>query len=141
MSNEQTDWRALCARLATILDSKTGYTKPDGTRWSLPVVIHTRDLLAQSEPKGAPVTDLPLAPRAILYAAKRARTSGLDDCLNDSRFIAAALRAAADLGRRGPEYWEGSHPDDFDEGWDAAMDWVANIALELDPVTPTNDHH
>jgi len=55
--------------------------------------------------------------------------------------IAAALRAAADQGRRGPEHWEGSHPDDFDKGWDAAMDWVANIALELDPVTPTNEEN
>jgi len=44
----------------------------------------------------------------------------------------AALRAAADQGRRGPEHWEGSHPDDFDKGWDAAMCWVAQLAAELD---------
>jgi len=46
--------------------------------------------------------------------------------------LPAALRAAADQGRRGPEHWEGSHPDDFDKGWDAAMYWVAKIAAELD---------
>jgi hypothetical protein len=35
--------------------------------------------------------------------------------------------------RRGPEHWEGSHPDDFDNGWDEAMDWVyAMIAAELE---------
>ena len=54
MTNEQTDWRALCARLAGVLDSETGHTRPDGTRWSLPVVIHTRDLLAQTEPEVSP---------------------------------------------------------------------------------------
>jgi hypothetical protein len=46
---------------------------------------------------------------------------------------AAALRAAADQARRGPEHWEGSHPDDFDKGWDEAIDWVyAMIAAELE---------
>jgi hypothetical protein len=88
------------------------------------------------------MADLSPNARAVSYAANRASSYGPDDCLNDSRFIAAAaLRAAADQGRRGPEHWEGSHPDDFDKGWDAAMDWVANIALELDPVTPTSNHH
>jgi hypothetical protein len=47
--------------------------------------------------------------------------------------LAAALRAVADQARRGPEHWEGSHPDDFDKGWDEAMDWVyAMIAAELE---------
>jgi hypothetical protein len=42
------------------------------------------------------VADLSLAARAVLYAANRASSYGPDDCLNDSRFIAAAaLRAAA----------------------------------------------
>ena len=37
------------------------------------------------------------AAQAVLYAANRASSYGPDDCLNDSRFIAAAaLRAAAD---------------------------------------------
>ncbi len=49
--------------------------------------------------------------------------------------LAAILRVAAAQGRRGPEHWEGSHPDDFDKGWDAAMDWVAKIAAEMDPAT------
>jgi len=43
------------------------------------------------------VADLSPAARAVLYAANRASSYGPDDCLNDSRFIAAAaLRAAVD---------------------------------------------
>jgi hypothetical protein len=43
------------------------------------------------------MADLSPNARAVLYAANRASSYGPDDCLNDSRFIAAAaLRAAAD---------------------------------------------
>ena len=45
--------------------------------------------------------------------------------------VAAALKAAADAGRRGPEHWEGSQPDDFDKGWEEALDWIAWVAAEL----------
>ena len=45
---------------------------------------------------------------------------------------AAALRAAIEAGRRGPEHWEGSRPDDFDKGWDEALDWMAWVAAELE---------
>ena len=48
--------------------------------------------------------------------------------------LGEALRAVAKQGRRGPDHWEGSRPDDFDKGWDAAMDWVASIAAEMDSV-------
>jgi hypothetical protein len=47
--------------------------------------------------------------------------------------LGAGIRAVADQGRRGAEHREGSVPDDFDKGWDAAMDWVARIADEMDP--------
>jgi len=66
------------------------------------------------------VADLSPAARAVLYAANRASSYGPDDCLNDSRFIAAAaLRAAAreieptmeerktDPNRRGPGFFNG----------------------------------
>jgi len=49
-----------------------------------------------------------------------------EDCL------AAARLAAVDQARRGPEHREGSHPDDFDNGWNEAMGWVAIIAAELE---------
>jgi hypothetical protein len=68
------------------------------------------------------------AAQAVLDAAD----SAFEQAGTTRQGIAAALRAAADQGRRGPEHWEGSHPDDFDKGWDAAMYWVAKIAAELD---------
>ena len=43
----------------------------------------------------------------------------------------AALRAAADRARRGPEHWEGSYPDDYDKGWNEAVDYFTTIAAEL----------
>ena len=45
--------------------------------------------------------------------------------------IVAALRAAADRARRGPEHWEGSYPDDYDKGWNEAVDYFTTIAAEL----------
>jgi hypothetical protein len=46
--------------------------------------------------------------------------------------LAAALRAAADRARRGPEHWEGSYPDDYDKGWNEAVDYFTAIAAELE---------
>jgi hypothetical protein len=45
---------------------------------------------------------------------------------------AAALRAAVDRARRGPEHWEGSYPDDYDKGWNEAVDYFTAIADELE---------
>jgi hypothetical protein len=45
---------------------------------------------------------------------------------------AAAIRAAADQSRRGPEHWEGSQPDDWDRGWEAALGSINSIAAELE---------
>lgn len=44
---------------------------------------------------------------------------------------AAALLAAADQARRGPEHWEGSYPDDYDKGWNEAVDYFTTIANKL----------
>ena len=52
----------------------------------------------------------------------------------DLPVVAAALRAAIDAGRRGPEHWDGSRPDDFGKGWDEALDWIAGIAAELEAI-------
>jgi hypothetical protein len=47
--------------------------------------------------------DLSTAAQAVLDAANGANSYGPDDCLNESRWIAAAaLRAAADLERQSP---------------------------------------
>jgi hypothetical protein len=54
--------------------------------------------------------------------------------------LGAGIRAVADQGRRGPDHWNGTIPDDFDKGWDAAMDWVAKIAAEMDPTPPREEN-
>lgn len=79
------------------------------------------------------MTDLSPDAQAVLNAANGAQCYGPDDILNDSRWIAAAaLRAAADRARRGPEHWEGSYPDDYDNGWNEAVDYLTTIATELE---------
>jgi hypothetical protein len=47
-----TDFRALCEELANRMDSETGYTRPDGTRFSHPAVVRARAALAE-QPVGA----------------------------------------------------------------------------------------
>jgi hypothetical protein len=59
------------------------------------------------------MTDLSLAAQAVLNAANGATSYGPDDCLNESRWVAAAaLRAAAD--QVVPEFW---HEDEDIYGW------------------------
>ena len=74
------------------------------------------------------MAELSPAAQAVLCAA--ARRYAIDGDLQDS--IAAALRAAADRARRGPEHWEGSYPDDYDNGWNEAVDYLTTIATELE---------
>jgi len=49
------------------------------------------------------------------------------------KIAAAALRAAADQRKLGPDEWEGSQPDDYERGWNAALRSITAIATELDP--------
>ena len=87
--------------------------------------------LAQAAQQQEVLTDpTPLSPaaQAVLDAAHEAWITK-----DDSRSIAAAaLRAAADRARRGPEHWEGSYPDDYDNGWNEAVDYLTTIATELE---------
>ena len=46
--------------------------------------------------------------------------------------IAAALRAAADQEKLGPDHWEGSHECDYERGWNAALYKISRIAAELE---------
>jgi hypothetical protein len=46
--------------------------------------------------------------------------------------LAAALRAAADQVKRGPDHWDGSMPDDYDIGWNDGVRYLLAIANELD---------
>jgi hypothetical protein len=45
---------------------------------------------------------------------------------------AAAFRAAADQEKLGPDHWEGSRPDDYERGWNAALRNISRIAAELE---------
>jgi len=46
--------------------------------------------------------------------------------------IAAAFRAATKQGKLGLDHWQGSHPDERELGWNAAMTWLENVAAELE---------
>jgi hypothetical protein len=71
------------------------------------------------------MTDLSPPAQAVLDAFLRA------PCDNKLS-VAAALRAAADQGRLGPNCWQGSQPDDREQGWNEAMAWIERIADELE---------
>jgi hypothetical protein len=56
--------------------------------------------------------------------------------------IAAALIAAVDRVKLGPDEWEGSKPDDYELGWNRALSIITHIAAELrqeGQPRPTND--
>ena len=77
------------------------------------------------------MADLPLSPAA--QAIMAAATNGNFNVVNDPVYkqcIAAALRAAARFNP-GPFV-----PELFGEGWDAAMEALADIAAELEGITP-----
>ena len=48
-----------------------------------------------------------------------------------SSIAAAALTAAADQEKLRPEHWEGTQPDDYERGWNAALHRISSIATEL----------
>ncbi len=79
------------------------------------------------------MAELSPAAQAVLDAAF-GRWMEIDDIDDDipGKIAVAALRAAADRARRGPEHWEGSYPDDYDNGWNEAVDYLTTIATELE---------
>ena len=95
-----TDFRELCAELHAAFNTYA----VDEVHHAL--LERARAALDQPEPEGPqpipvsdrlPMTDLSPAAQAVLDAANGASSWGADDCLNESRWIAAAaLQAAAD---------------------------------------------
>ena len=77
-------------------------------------------------------TPLSPATQAVLDAAAKAMECPDGFLPYELELMAAALRAAADRARRGPEHWEGSYPDDYDNGWNEAVDYLTTIAAELE---------
>jgi hypothetical protein len=77
------------------------------------------------------VADLSPAAQAVLDALKMAGLTGPERFWARAH-AAAALRAAADQEKLGPDHWEGSRPDDYERGWNAALRNISRIAAELE---------
>jgi hypothetical protein len=77
------------------------------------------------------MTSLSPAARTIWTAFKMANC---DPYLVDPRkaSLAAALQAAADQEKLEPDHWEGSRPNDYERGWNAALRKISRIAAELE---------
>jgi len=74
-----------------------------------------------------------LSPAAL--AVMTAGTMGNPNVINDPVYrqcIAAALRAAAMQTLLTSEHYEGSTPNDYELGWNAAVAYIQNIADELE---------
>jgi hypothetical protein len=74
------------------------------------------------------MTTPPLSPaaQAVFDAA-----DGMEPRKYRGKALAAALVAAADQEKLGPAHWEGSEPDDYEKGWNAALCRISCIATEL----------
>jgi hypothetical protein len=46
--------------------------------------------------------------------------------------VGAALQAAAAQEKLGPDHWEGSWSNDYEQGWNAALRKISRIAVELE---------
>jgi hypothetical protein len=77
------------------------------------------------------MTDLSPAAQAVLDAANGAQSYGPDDCLNESRWVAAAaLRAAAN--QVAPEvYFAYTGNGDWDHGMEARNDTIREAILAI----------
>ena len=74
------------------------------------------------------MTDLSPAAQAVLDAAD----SAFGQVGTTRQGIAAALCAAAMQTLLFSEHYEGSTPNDYELGWDAAVAYIQNIAAELE---------
>jgi hypothetical protein len=72
------------------------------------------------------MTSLSLAAQAVMDA-----TDYPEDLATRIR-VGAALQAAADQENLGPDHWEGSRPNDYERGWNAALRKISRIAAELE---------
>jgi hypothetical protein len=51
---------------------------------------------------------------------------------NAKTIVAAALCAAAEQGMLSAEHIQGTNPDDWENGWNAAMQYIKTVAKELE---------
>ncbi len=81
------------------------------------------------------VTEHSLSPAAqAVLDAVLDETAPLSEQHQTRADAAAALRAAVDQRKLGPDEWEGSQPDDYERGWNAALRSITALATELDPI-------
>jgi hypothetical protein len=65
--------------------------------------------------------------RSLGVSAAQAKSFGLSNF-----HLIIALRAAVNASKRGAEHGEGSQPDEWDKGWEAGIDFIREIADELE---------
>ncbi len=71
--------------------------------------------------------------QAVSNAANEAFWDWGNLCPADAQTIAAAaLRAAAEQGSLSAEHIQGTTPDDWENGWNAAMQYIKTTAKELE---------
>jgi hypothetical protein len=71
--------------------------------------------------------------QAVSDAAEQAYWLWDAMCPADAQTIAAAaLRAAAEQGMLSAEHIQGTTPDDWENGWNAAMQYIKTTAKELE---------
>ena len=75
---------------------------------------------------------LPPTTQAVSNAANEAFWDWGDMRPSSNNIAAAALRAAAERGILSAEHIQGTTPDDWENGWNAAMQYIKTIAKELE---------
>jgi hypothetical protein len=78
----------------------------------------------------------PLSPttQAVSNAANEACWGWGDMRPSSNNIAAAALRAAAERGILSAEHIQGTTPDDWENGWNAAMQYIKTVAKELEEI-------
>lgn len=72
----------------------------------------------------------PLSPTALKVWSAFLNNFEWEVTTTELKALAAALRAVVKQGRLGPEHREGTQPDDYEWGWNAALNYVSAIAGE-----------
>ena len=70
--------------------------------------------------------------QAVSNAANEAFWDWGDMRPSSNNIAAAALRAVAERGILSAEHIQGTTPDDWENGWNAAMQYIKTVAKELE---------
>jgi hypothetical protein len=114
-----------------VIESCPGFTESDtpvGEAWAVVLSYLQRNTSAKPDPDAEPADPAPnlsLDVQAVMDAI---------DAQDGNSFVdvgVAVLIAAADQTKLGPDEWEGSKPDDYERGWNAALRCITRLAAEL----------